>query len=994
MPCIWDNSTSTGNGTTTFLGSNTFNDFKVDAGRTVLFTANTTTTLTTFTVSGATGATTTIGSLTAAPHYLTKAGGGTISSDYLSLSRSNATPTATWYAGTHSVDGGNNTGWVFAAPNQVPTDPTSLGPAGYTDTLWTSSTAPALQFTQSDPDAADTVKFTIQIATTSDYSSKTIDYTSSLAVAGSATFTVGQAAAGGTYTAGSQGQTLTDNSYYWRVMTTDNNNATSSWVNASSGIAFKVDATAPGSLAITSITADATTSLTVFATATDSGSGLAASPFWFAETTQNPGGSSSTDWQTNATLTDAGLTPNTRYDYQAKARDAAGNESSYSATSSKYTLASVPSALVATVASGTQINVTWQANSNPANTEYYCQNTTASTTSGWTTVLTWISSGLSCNTSYSFKVKARNQESTQTDYTDFTNAVTDICCGDTICNGAESCSSCAGDCGVCPATGGGGMPSSWYGAPQAPQGGFAILINDGALETNNPSVKLSLTGGQDTARMAVSNFSDFHDAGQEPYTTTKQWNLCQGQTLCQEGTYVVFAKFYTPWGTDSGVVSDTIDYQKEKTIIEKIEELPEKIIEIIKPKPEEIPLPPIEEVVQVAAPPAFQSIWQLLPQKPIESFVLSPLPKEIQDLAQKFPELQQTFESLGITKITDVEKLQGIKLTLPGLTERLGLKAAKVEPGKLALPKDVPLTQLSAELKKEIPPEIIFAKTGGQLIDLSINLTITEKGEPRQTIVTISGKPLQLAVKPESPVSSVKGYVVFLSKTTAKESNPKVFGIELPLDYFLGSVISSFAKAQEEPIEQKLVLLEFDYHDQDQDGIYTATIQSPQVEGEYEIITVMNYQDVKLGTKEVRLIAVVDPEGYVYEKAGDKETRIPGATVSLFWQNPKTSQYELWPAQEYQQENPQTTDITGKYSFLVPEGSYYLKVVAPGYLAYLGESFSVKEGGGVHFNIELKNKNWWLKIFDWKTILLIAVVILLSFNFYRDKIRDKSAKKD
>jgi hypothetical protein len=77
----------------------------------------------------------------------------------------------------------------------------------------------------------------------------------------------------------------------------------------------------------------------------------------------------------------------------------------------------------------------------------------------------------------------------------------------------------------------------------------------------------------------------------------------------------------------------------------------------------------------------------------------------------------------------------------------------------------------------------------------------------------------------------------------------------------------------------------------------------------------------------------------------------------------------------------------------VPEGSYYLKVEAPGYLIYDGKPFQVKEGSGVHINIELKTKYWWLKIVDWKTILLILVIILLLYNFYRDKIRERLLRK-
>lgn len=121
-------------------------------------------------------------------------------------------------------------------------------------------------------------------------------------------------------------------------------------------------------------------------------------------------------------------------------------------------------------------------------------------------------------------------------------------------------------------------------------------------------------------------------------------------------------------------------------------------------------------------------------------------------------------------------------------------------------------------------------------------------------------------------------------------------------------------------IEERLVLLEFEYTDPDGDGIYTAEIEAPLVDGEYEIITVIEYQDPEKGTRAMRLITVVDPEGYVYRRIGSEEARISGAIVSLSWLNPAVSQYELWQAKDYQQENPQVTDVTGRYSFLVPQG--------------------------------------------------------------------------
>lgn len=429
-----------------------------------------------------------------------------------------------------------------------------------------------------------------------------------------------------------------------------------------------------------------------------------------------------------------------------------------------------------------------------------------------------------------------------------------------------------------------------------------------------------------------------------------------------------------------------------------IKETPSKLVDniipnFLKPKPVVVPTieVPIEDLVPRVSPLAFKGKWNLMPTESIREFVLAPLPVDIRNLAQKFPELGKTLEEVGISKITDITKLQMVKLGLPGLTEA-GLPATNAGAGNLASIQGIPVSSLTDIAKGKLPSEIVFTKTGGGLVDFNIALSITNEGEAQQKINTISGKPLQLVVKPDSPVKSVKGYIVFKSRDKQTAS------IDFPANSLLASAIFAdpiFAKTQEAPvqIEEKLVLQEFEYTDPDKDGIYTAEIQAPVVAGEYEVITVLEFTDSKLGRKEIRLTTVVDPEGYVYEKNGDKETRIPGSIVSIFWLNPQTKQYELWNAEKYQQENPQTTNMSGTYSFLVPKGLYYLNVETPGYLTHTSKPFEVKEGSGVHTNIELQTKSGWLKNVDWKTVLLVVVLILLVLNFYRDKIRYKFFSK-
>lgn len=111
------NISTTGTGNVEFTGSNTFNTFRFASGavRRAAFTAATTTTSATWTLSGTNGNLNVITSLTGAQHTLTKSGGGLVGADYLNLSWSKGLPSSpqTWYAGTHSTDGGNNTNWSF-----------------------------------------------------------------------------------------------------------------------------------------------------------------------------------------------------------------------------------------------------------------------------------------------------------------------------------------------------------------------------------------------------------------------------------------------------------------------------------------------------------------------------------------------------------------------------------------------------------------------------------------------------------------------------------------------------------------------------------------------------------------------------------------------------------------------------------------------------------------------------------------------------------------
>ena len=132
-----------------------------------------------------------------------------------------------------------------------------------------------------------------------------------------------------------------------------------------------------------------------------------------------------------------------------------------------------------------------------------------------------------------------------------------------------------------PPSGGSGLPSVAYNPPAPPAEGFSILINNDVEITDSRTVTLNLQAGSDTKRMAISNFSDFRQVGQETYASTKTWTLTEGQ-----GEKTVYVKFYTQYGRPSEIVSDTIVLERpeiEEPLLKetKIVQIQKRILEII-----------------------------------------------------------------------------------------------------------------------------------------------------------------------------------------------------------------------------------------------------------------------------------------------------------------------------------------------------------------------------------------------------------------------------
>lgn len=137
---------------------------------------------------------------------------------------------------------------------------------------------------------------------------------------------------------------------------------------------------------------------------------------------------------------ETGLSVNTQYTRKVVAYSGAGN-SSYSATATIYTLANAPSTPTVSSSGTTTSNVIVAVNSNPAATEFAIQETGSlnyvNKTTGalqasadWGTYANWGSgsgitvTGLSVNAQYTYKVKARNGDNTETAFSSTAAAYT------------------------------------------------------------------------------------------------------------------------------------------------------------------------------------------------------------------------------------------------------------------------------------------------------------------------------------------------------------------------------------------------------------------------------------------------------------------------------------------------------------------------------------------------------------------------------------------
>jgi hypothetical protein len=198
------------------------------------------------------------------------------------------------------------------------------------------------------------------------------------------------------------------------VTTPSSDAATATYIETPTGVSF-------GTLTTTTIDLTAAGTLTNLITGS---SGV----YFDSTTTGGDGGINA--WVQVATDQATGLTANTSYTFQAKARNQNSVETAYSPTNAAATLIQTPTGVafgtvtnnsIVLNASGTLTNLT------VGSSGAYFDSTTTGGDGGineWVQVATDTATGLSPNTSYTFQVKARNQNSVETLYSPTANKVT------------------------------------------------------------------------------------------------------------------------------------------------------------------------------------------------------------------------------------------------------------------------------------------------------------------------------------------------------------------------------------------------------------------------------------------------------------------------------------------------------------------------------------------------------------------------------------------
>lgn len=290
-------------------------------------------------------------------------------------------------------------------------------------------------------------------------------------------------------------------------------------------------------------------------------------------------------------------------------------------------------------------------------------------------------------------------------------------------------------------------------------------------------------------------------------------------------------------------------------------------------------------------------------------------------------------------------------------------------PAKKGPPKQPPREEPSISHPQEEPLPPAREIKPGQIVTLEKLPESTVKPQERRVIKEFRFDPLQRQIQPE---------IIPAVEKEVKESQVRYLArmplkLSLPVHFFPKPVESILVLISGSPTQAYRLTLN------EQKGAYEATIVTPPKQGEHLIHFVVNYTD---GTRDVLSAKILlDPYGYVYrENLWGEQVRLKGVRVTLYWLNGETRRWEQWPSQEGEQENPQITDETGEYAFLVPKGKYYFRAEKAGYRPVQTPVIEV-ENEAINRNIQLEPEFSVIKslgqLREWRWLLGLLVLILV-----------------
>lgn len=137
-------------------------------------------------------------------------------------------------------------------------------------------------------------------------------------------------------------------------------------------------------------------------------------------------------------------------------------------------------------------------------------------------------------------------------------------------------------------------------------------------------------------------------------------------------------------------------------------------------------------------------------------------------------------------------------------------------------------------------------------------------------------------------------------------------------------------------------------------NIWTANLIYEQGASELPSVEVVD----GAGNKSSRRLnnIVVEKSGSIYEESKGSDFPLVGAGIYLYYFDTISRSWVLWEGSSFGQDNPQVTTDSGKYSFIIPPGKYYLEVKKDGYKTIRSQIFERDENILVNFNFPLSPK--------------------------------------